>query len=105
MKLGDGGDFSMDGVGDGLFDGVVCVGFGIGLGEIEAGDLKTVEEETGAAGVDAVGGDAEEDLADGVLDGGAVFGAGEGELGAAAFASLDFGGWDGFAGGVVVVAK
>jgi len=39
------------------------------LGEVEAGDLEAVEEEPGTAGVDVVGGDALEDLADGVLDG------------------------------------
>ena len=43
---------------------------GLRFGEVEAGDLEAVEEEAGAAGVDVVGGDALEDLADGVLDGG-----------------------------------
>jgi len=47
---------------------------GGGFGEVEAGDLESVEEEAGAAGVDVVGGDALEDFADGGLDGGAVFG-------------------------------
>ena len=42
---------------------------GLGFGEVEAGDLEAVEEEAGSAGVDVVGGDALEDLADGVLDG------------------------------------
>src|SRR3982074_104782 len=58
----------------GLFDE-----FGLGglrFGEVEAGDLEAVEEEAGAAGVDVVGGDALEDLADGGLDGGSVFGEG-----------------------------
>jgi hypothetical protein len=44
------------------------------FGEVEAGDLEAVEEEAGAAGVDVVSGDALENLADGGLDGGAVFG-------------------------------
>ena len=46
----------------------------MGFGEVEAGDLKAVEEKSGAARVDVVGGDALEDFADGVLDGGSVFG-------------------------------
>jgi hypothetical protein len=33
-------------------------------GEVEAGDLKAVEEETGAAWIDVVGGDALEDFTD-----------------------------------------
>jgi hypothetical protein len=54
-------------------------GFGLGFGdrlfgEVEAGDLEAVEEKTGAAGVDVVGGDALQDFADGGLDGGAVLG-------------------------------
>ncbi len=61
-------------MGGGFFDE-----FGLGglrFGEVEAGDLEAVEEEAGATGVDVVGGDALEDLADGVLDGGSVFGEG-----------------------------
>ena len=81
--------------------GVTCAGFW--FWEVEAGDLEAVEEQTGSAGVDLVGGDALEDLADGVLDGGAVLGEREVEGGSAALA---FGGvLDGFAGGVVVVAE
>jgi hypothetical protein len=49
------------------------------LAEVEAGDLEAVEKEAGAARIDGVGGDALEDFADGELDGGAVFGEGEGE--------------------------
>ena len=59
-------------MGGGFFDE-----FGLGglrFGEVEAGDLEAVEEEAGAAGIDFVCGDALEDLADGGLDGGAVFG-------------------------------
>jgi hypothetical protein len=41
----------------------------LGFGQVQAGDLEAVEEETGSAGVDVVGGYALEDLADGVLDG------------------------------------
>jgi hypothetical protein len=73
------------------------------FGEVEAGDLEAVEEQAGAAGVDVVGGDALQDFSDGGLDGGAVFGEGQVEGGAAAAALA----WvrDGFAGGVVVVAE
>jgi len=44
--------------------------------EVGAGDLETVEEESGATGIDGVGGQALEDASDGELDGGAVFGDG-----------------------------
>jgi hypothetical protein len=71
--------------------------------EVEAGDLEAVEEEAGAPGVDVVGGDALEDLADGGLDGGAVFREGQVEGGAAAAALVWVG--DGFSSGVVVVAE
>ena len=76
---------------------------GWGFGEVGAGDLEAVEEEAGAAGVDVVGGDALEDLADGGLDGGAVFGEREVKGGAATAAAA----WVGYglAGGVVVVAE
>ncbi|HWW96059.1 MAG TPA: hypothetical protein VNY74_00095 [Edaphobacter sp.] len=86
------------------FDGL---GFGVavgrGFGEVEAGDLEAVEEEAGAAGVDVVGGDAAENFADGLLDGGTVFRQGKVEGGAAAATLLRVG--DGFSGGVVVVAE
>ena len=36
------------------------------FGEVEAGDLEAVEQESGAAGIDVVGGDALEDFADGL---------------------------------------
>ncbi|MCU1248609.1 MAG: hypothetical protein JWQ49_1638 [Edaphobacter sp.] len=73
------------------------------LGEVEAGDLEAVEKEAGAAGIDVVGGDALQDVADGGLDGGAVFRQGQIEAGAAASALF----WvsDRAAGGVVVVTE
>ena len=71
---------------------------GWGFGEVEAGDLEAVEEEAGAAGVDVVRGDALEDLADGGLNGGAVFREREFEAGAV-------GSGCGFSCGVVVVAE
>jgi len=91
------------GVGGGLFDQFGSGPGGLRFGEVEAGDLEAVEEEAGAARVDVVGGDALEDLADGVLDGGAVFGERNLEGGAAAAA----GAWvlSRFAGVVVVVAE
>jgi hypothetical protein len=110
--LSCGGDFrawgedAVGGVDGDLFDGSRFVGgFGGGLDlwQVEAGDLEAVEEESGAAGVDVVGGDALEDLADGGLDGGAVFGQGQVE-GGATTAALG-GVCDGLAGGVVVVTK
>ena len=107
--LGGRGDGAVDGVEGDLFDllrGVVEVGVlacGWGFGEVGAGDLEAVEEESGAAGVDVVGGDAAEDLADGGLDGGAVFGMGEVEGGASAAALAWIG--DRAAGGVVEVAE
>jgi hypothetical protein len=76
---------------------------GGGFGEVKAGDLEAVEEQAGAAGVDVVGGDALEDFADGLLDGGTVFRQGKVEGGAAATTLLRIG--DGFSGGVVVVAE
>jgi len=92
------------GVDDDLFDGigVSCGLFGDG-GQVEAGDLEAVEEQAGALGVDLVAGDAEQDLADGALDGGAVLGQGDVEVGLAA--ATVAGVLDGAAGGVVVVAE
>ena len=76
---------------------------GVGFRQVEAGNLKTVEEQTGAARVDFVGGDAAEDFADGLLDGGAVFGVWKVESRLAALAGG--GVLDGAAGVVVVVAE
>jgi len=99
-----GGEGAEGGVDDDLFDriGVSCGFFGDG-GQVEAGDLEAVEEEAGALGVDLVAGDAEQDLADGALDGGAVLGQGDVEVGLAATAVA--GVLDRAAGGVVVVAE
>jgi hypothetical protein len=91
-ELGDGafafcdvGDFGARGEdAEGGVDGDLFYSLGYGLGfrgfcgldfgEVEAGDLEAVEEETGSARVDLVGSDTLENLADGRLDGGAVFG-------------------------------
>jgi hypothetical protein len=84
---------------------VVAGGYALRLGQVEAGDLEAVEEKAGAAGVDVVGGDALQDLADGKLDGGPIVGIGqrkvEGGTAAAALARVG----DGLARGVVVVAE
>ena len=93
---------------DDVLDDVVGDVVGSGLGEVEAGDLEAVEEQAGAAWVDLVGGDALEDVAEGELDGGAVFGVGEDEVGGlslTALAGRKLGGRHGTAGGVVEVAK
>jgi hypothetical protein len=117
-ELGFRGDDAVFGVEDDLFDG----GEGLfrlaerrqrGLfGEIQGGELESVEQEAGAAGVDSVERDAAEDDADGGLDGGAVFGVGQDEGGLGGFgvglelAALgEFGDGNGRAAGVVVEAK
>jgi hypothetical protein len=103
VELGGRGDEAVLGVVDDLGDGLGGLIAGVGFGEVEAGDLEAVEEQAGAAGVDLVGGDAAEDFADGLLDGRAVFGVGEGEAGLAALARGRV--LDGAAGVVVVVAE
>jgi hypothetical protein len=99
------GKGSVGGVVGGVFHEEVVGGSGVrgGFGEVEAGDLEAVEEQSGAAWVEVVGGDALEDFSDGELDGGAVLGVGEVEGAEAGFAL----GWvfDGSAGGVVEVAE
>ena len=72
--LGGWGEGAVDGVDGDFGDGersVLVVGGAAAL-EVEAGDLEAVEEEAGAAGVEAAGGDAVEDLAEGELDAGGV---------------------------------
>lgn len=48
--------------------------------EVAGGDLERVKDEAGAAVVDGFGGEADGDFGEGVLEGFAVGGAGEGEL-------------------------
>jgi ABC-type sugar transport system substrate-binding protein len=55
----------------------------LGGAQVGGGDLEAVEEEAGAARVDVVGGDADEELAEGLLDGVVVGGGEEGECAAA----------------------
>jgi len=73
--------------------------------QVSAGDLQAVEQQAGAARVELVGGDALQDLADGELDGGAVFGHGQGEVGAAGGARGHLRGRDRRTRGVVEVAE
>jgi len=102
--LGDWREDAERGVQDDLFDSFA--GFGVlGAGQVEAGDLEAVEQEAGAAGVDGVGGDAAQDLADRCLDGGTVLGIGQVEGGLLAAAVLYFPFWDGTARIVVIEAK
>ena len=103
VEFGLGGEGAEGGVVVDLVDGLAGLGLGLVFGQVEAGDLETVEQEAGAAGVDFVEGDALQDFADGVLDGGAVFGVGEGEGLPAAAALLEV--LHRFSGGVVVVAE
>ena len=71
--------------------------------EIEARDLEAIEEEAGALGIDGSGGDAAEDFADSLLDGGAVFRIWQLEGGGSGAAGGVF--CDPAAGFVVVVAE
>jgi hypothetical protein len=73
------------------------------VGEVGTGDLEGVEEETGAAGVDVVRGDASENLAEGVLDAVSTAGYGKLEPVASGLPLLRIG--DGSTGVVMVVAK
>ena len=79
MELGGESYGAEVGVGDGLLDGLGCGCGGADLREVDGGDLEAIEEEAGAAGIELIGGEAMEDLADGGLDGAAVFGIGKGE--------------------------
>ena len=110
-----GGYGSVGWVFDGLLDGFFGGGGFAVLStiqgrEVDAGDLEAVEEESGAAGVEFVGGDALQDAGDGELDGGSVFdevqvegfAAGEGGF---AGGSVFTGVLDGCAGGVMEVAE
>ena len=73
------------------------------FGHVEAGNLKAVQKETGAAGIDVIGGDALKDFTDGELDGAAVFRLGQ-VKGAATLLACDRVG-NRFASSVMVVAK
>ncbi len=104
VKAGAGRDGAEVRVGDNLFDDRRGGGRDRrpGLGEVGAGDLQAIEQETGAAWVEGVVGEPVEDLPDGGLDGGAIFKQRQIE-GAPAAARPGDG--DGAAGGVVVEAE
>jgi hypothetical protein len=68
-------DDLFDGLGLGLAGLVLCWAFG--FGEDAGCDLEPVEEQTGSARVDLVGGDASKNFTEGLLDSGSVFRDGE----------------------------
>jgi hypothetical protein len=106
--LGDGGEGAEDGVMGDLFDDLFFFrgrGLGLVLLEVAGGDVEAVEHNAGAAVVEVVGGEAGEDLAEGVLDGGVVLGRRELEYGGAGAAGAESDGVDGQTDGVVVVAE
>ncbi len=100
VEFGLGGYGSVEVVEGDFFYGFNGLGCLIGFGEVGGGDLEGVEEESGAAGVELVGGDALEEEAEGGLDGGAVLGQGEVEGGVGVGWLGGAGGW---ASGLVVV--
>ena len=100
-----GGDGSVDRVCGDLFDEEGWLFFRFTLRQVEAGDLQSVEEEAGSAGIYVVGSYSLEDHADGVLDGASIFRVGENEDFAVNFSGFEVGGGYGVAGGVVVVAE
>src|SRR6185312_38785 len=63
------------GVGDDLFDGLgIGIGFGFaGFGQMAAGDLQAVEQQSGLFGREVAAGNALQYLCDGGKDGAAVF--------------------------------
>ena len=85
------------------FGGRFECGFGLPCFEIGGGDLEAVEEEAGAAEVDLVGGDADEDLGERALNIIAIGGRGHVEGVSAGFAVARV--FDGFSGLVVVIAE
>lgn len=74
-------------------------------GQVDARDLEAVEQQAGAFGVEFVGGDALQHLADGDLDGETIRRSGEGEGALLGLSLGECAGRDGSARGVVVVAE
>ena len=108
LEVDDGGEgavgFVVDDFVDG-FGGAFGGGLPRGFGQAGEGDLKAVEEQARALGVDVLPGDAGEDFSESELDRGSVFEVGESEGGLVAAAGFEFSLGDGAAGGVVVVAE
>ena len=124
--FGDGGDGTEVGVEDDIFHQVLC-GVGVGgrvgaifgagggvarasggdaaqiAGKGSAGGVDSVEEQTGALGVELVAGDKREDLGEGELDAGKIVEVGHFEVVGGGMDSTVA--WAGAAGGVVVVAE
>jgi hypothetical protein len=86
---------------DDSYDGSGVLLAGGGFGQVEAGDLETVEKEAGAFGMHPAVGDTLEDFRDGSEDTAAVFYLGEFEVFEAITAAI----FGRLAGGVVVVAE
>ncbi len=98
---------ALDGVKGDVLNDFVGAELGCVL-EVLAGDLEGVEEQACAAGVEGVFSETFHDLADGVLDGAAVFGQREGDralVGRVVIGVVELGRGLGAAGGVVVVAE
>ena len=86
VEFGLGGDEAVGIVEDDLLNGLNGLRvFGV-FGQVAGGDRQGVEDEAGAAWIEFIPGQALDDLADGGLDGGAVFGQGQIEGGLEAFA-------------------
>jgi hypothetical protein len=101
--FGPRGEIAEAGIGDDLFEER---GFGRGLldsGQVAAGNLKAVEEQAGALGVDTACGNALQDFGDGGLDGVTVLGQRDDEGGHAEVTLNAL--FNGAAGGVVVIAE
>jgi hypothetical protein len=64
----------------GVAEGADAVGVDVDFLRIGRGDLESVEEEAGTAGIELVGGEGLDDLDERELDGGAVFDVGKVEL-------------------------
>jgi hypothetical protein len=105
FEPGGWGEEAVGRVEDGFLDDWVGDVVGAAFEQVEAGALEAVEEQAGAAEVDVIGCDALEDFAEGLLDGAAVLGDGDGEVGRSGFAGCEFAGGGWAAGGVVVVAE
>ena len=105
-----GGEGSVGGVVGDLFDGGVELGGGGACGQVERGDLESIEEQADASRLEFGLGELAEDDADGGLDGAAVFGQGEGEASVGGFSAAWAGGGGALVsalgpGGVVVEAE
>jgi hypothetical protein len=72
----------------GVADRADVVGMDVDVLRVGRGDLKSIEQEAGAFGIELVGGEGLEDFDERELDGGAVFNGGQFQRGTAAFLGL-----------------